>query len=139
MKEKYVIINGATYYESQLNLMSDKQLKDLILKCQYGIEEIAAKKKDYQNVNFNNFDDEHFQEVLAKFDSASVYLQSDIVLLNNILKMREEDDTESNETIWYRKFYDVSTRMMSKRKWLKICNQVNEESGIELENLVWVK
>ena len=138
-QEKYIKLNGKIYYESELRLMSDQQLNDLVIECQYGIDEITAKKLDYENVNSANKDDDHFIDVINKFETASVYLQSDIILINKIIKQRKLMNREINELDWYKKYYDITSRVMTKRKWIKTCKLVTEESGVALENLVWRK
>ena len=51
--ENFVKIDGITYFESQLRLMNEGQLNHLIERCQKGIDEIAMKKTDYENCNYN--------------------------------------------------------------------------------------
>ncbi len=114
--EKYVKIDGRVYYESELKMMSDKQLNQLIDMCQLGIDEISQKKSNYLDNDCNGDDPEHSQAVLDKFDAVACYLQTDIVLINKIIKTRIlEDDSD-----FYKVFYENAKISLWKRTFNKL-------------------
>ena len=127
--EKFIKVGGNVYYESQLRLMSNKQLNDLIEECQDSIEDIAAKKDDYKKNNSEPINSDHFWEVINKFESASVYLQSDIILISKILKEREP---ENNPADWYEAFYKIASKNMSIWKLNKFRQMTDESVGFAL-------
>lgn len=112
MRERFVKLNGHVYYESQLQLMSDNQLRRLVKECLDGIKEIELKSNDYRETNKDTDDIIHYQDVLNKFESATIYLQSDIVMIDKILKERAAKDNytvtyfSEEEFVWLKKFYE---------------------------------
>lgn len=129
MNERFVKVDGEIYYESQLVMMSNNQLKELIEKCQQGIEDIADKKEDYKLHNTEAQNSEHFWEVINKFESASVYLQTDIILISKILKTREPEN-DPNE--WYEEFYNIVSKNLPIWKKKKFADMTNESVGFKL-------
>lgn len=105
--ERYVKVDEILYYESELKLMNIKQLEDLIKRCQVGIDEIERKRQDYINNNYENPDIEHYEDVLKRFESASVFLQADIILITNIIKAKKHMMNAGNEIDWLRAFYNI--------------------------------
>lgn len=133
MRERFVKLNGIIYYESQLELMSDNQLKALIKECQKGIEEIEAKSSDYRETNKDTDDIIHYQDVLNKFESASIYLQSDIVMIDKILKNRTTDSKiekfSEKELLWYKTYYEESKNSLF---WKRVRDKTNQRIGYEI-------
>ena len=131
MQERFVKVNGKTYMESELRDMNEKQLRDLIKECQMGIEEIERKSADYRANNYDINNIEHYNEVLAKFKSASIFLQSDIVLINNIIKDNEPSPLYK-ELNWYRAYFETAKTVIFKSKHNKICEVASEKVGYSL-------
>lgn len=133
LKERFIKIEGSTYFESELRLMSDDQLRELISDCQTGITDISRKMEDYRTTNINTDDPEHYEDVLKRFESASVYLQSDIVLLSNILKERKFKSNAVDYSEWYKVFFEVTKNSVLKGKLKKLMNDTNKITGINME------
>lgn len=133
LKERFIKIEGSTYFESELRLMSDDQLRELISDCQTGITDISRKMEDYRATNINTDDPEHYEDVLKRFESASVYLQSDIVLLSNILKERKFKSNAVDYSEWYKVFFEVTKNSVLKGKLKKLMNDTNKITGINME------
>lgn len=130
--EKFIKIDNNFYYESELILMSTKQLNDLIKICQERIDEIEYKKNDYKITNYESKDMEHYTEVINKFETASIYFQSDIVLLSNIIKSKKNAMSICEKNDWYEEFFKVSQSVVSKRKLKKINNITNSKLGYSI-------
>lgn len=128
-KEKFIKINDEVYYESQLRLMSNNQLKELIDMCQKSIEDIADKKEDYKLKNEEPLNSEHFWKVIKSFESASIYLQADIILLSKILKSREP---ENDENEWYKKFYSIACNNLPMWKVKGFREKTSKEVGFSI-------
>ncbi|MCQ2086534.1 MAG: hypothetical protein MJZ37_00460 [Bacilli bacterium] len=131
MFDKYVKIDDRIYYESQMELMSEKQLYALIDECKNGIKEIEIRKNDYKVKNYDVNNLEHYNKVLQKFDSASVYLQSDIVLINKIIKAKRTAQLGNNED-WYKTFIRNTKSCITKRKFDKIVKETDASMGFKL-------
>ena len=131
MQERFIKVNGRTYTESELCVMNEKELTDLIKECQNGIEEIERKSADYRANNYDVNNIEHYNEVLAKFKSASIFLQSDIVLINNILKSNEPSPI-CKELNWYKAYFEITQNCITKRKHKKICEIASEKTGYDI-------
>lgn len=129
--ERYVKVNGKVHTESELYEMNEKQLKDLIKECQEGIEEIERKSEDYKVHNYDESNIEHYNQVLAKFKSASIFLQSDIVLINNILKLNKPNPLIM-ELNWYKEYYKVINSCTLKCNQRKAEKIVTEKLGYSL-------
>lgn len=128
-RERFIKVDGKVYYESELNLMSSKQLKELIELCQRGIEDIEEKKADYKSNNTEPKNSDHFWEVIEKFESASIYLQSDIILISKILKKREPENDESE---WYKEFYHTVSNNIAIWKVLRLKKITDEKVGFSI-------
>lgn len=116
--EKFIKVMGQTFTQSELEMMNEKQLQKLIEQCQLGIEEIDRKVADYK-INGDMSDMDHFNEVVGRFNAAAVYLQSDIVLINKIIKSKIHlGDVVGND--FYKKFYEVAKKNLWKRTFAKL-------------------
>lgn len=131
--ENYVIIEGVKYTESTLRLMNEVQLNELIKKCQAGIDEIALKEEDYKNTNYDNSNMEHYYEVIRKFEAASVYLQSDIVLISKIIKTKANTESVCDRNNWFECFFSITSSVITKRKLKKIINETNKSLGYSIK------
>ena len=131
VKEKFVKVDGEIYGESELQKMNSIQLNSLIIKCQQGIEEIEKKKSDYEKVNDGLEVDEHYRTVISKFNSASVYLQSDIVLITKVL--RERDGFGITKENWLEEFFTVAKNNLPVWKFLKLKKITTEKIGCDYE------
>lgn len=134
MRERFIKVDGNVYYESELNMMSNGQLNSLIKECEKNIEEIDRKSNDYKLNNYDLSNLDHYQEVMAKFESASIYLQADIVLIDKILKQRKnaahvEDDTSELDYNWCKEFVKLAKNNLLKGKWQKLYNKTCEMTG----------
>lgn len=138
MRERFVKLNGHVYYESQLQLMSDNQLRKLIKDCQDGIREIELKSDDYRINNKDTDDIIHYQDVLNKFESASIYLQSDIVMIDKILKDRAVKDNytvtsfSEEEFKWYKTFYENAKNTLLNMSFKNVERKTTEALGYSL-------
>lgn len=132
--ENFVKIDGITYYESQLRLMNEKQLNDLIKKCQKGIDEVEMKKQDYQNCNYDTANLDHYYEVINKFQAASVYLQSDIVLISRILKNKSNTVSICDKNDWYQEFFHTAARGLPRFLMQKLMKKTNSAVGYEIKH-----
>lgn len=130
--ENFVIIEGEKYYESALRLMNEGQLNNLIKKCQAGIDEIAVKKADYEDKNYNSTDLDHYYEVIKKFNSASVYLQSDIVLISRILKAKSNNESICDRNDWFEEFFHITASKLSRRKMQKLIKITEDTLGYKI-------
>lgn len=134
MNERFVKIGNNVYYESELNLMSDDQLKNIISRCQNGIDEISIKKADYELENKEFIDSEHCVSVLKKFSQASCYLQSDIVLIERILRNRKESYVDLDKELeWYKQFFKNTSNCILKSRFNNIVSVTNEICGYSLD------
>jgi CRISPR/Cas system CMR subunit Cmr4 (Cas7 group RAMP superfamily) len=107
--EKYIKIKENVYYESELSLMPDFQLRSLIEDCKSCIKEIEFKKKDYKQTSATENSERHNEHVFNLFDKTICYLQSDIVLLTKILKSKK---TVNEESLWSNVFYQVAKQKL---------------------------
>lgn len=117
--EKFIKVMGQTFFESELRMMNEKQLKKLIEQCQLGIEEIDRKVADYK-LNGDMSDMDHFNKVIGNFNAASVYLQSDIVMINKIIKEKAGTTSVATTDDFYKKFYEVAKANLWKRTFAKL-------------------
>lgn len=133
--ERFIKLNNVVYYESELRIMPDEQLKDLIQQCKQGIEEIQRKSDDYKMTNVYAEDQNHVKQTLEKFQSASVYLQSDILLINNILKERMLKSNYNDMSVWYKTFYNIAKTAIFRRRFNQIVKITNETVGFTPEGI----
>lgn len=129
MKERFVKVGNDVYYESALVKMSDEQLREIISRCQDGINQINIKKDDYELINKCNTDDPHYIEVMRTFNQASCYLQSDIVLIDRILKSRREQPSEIE---WYKCFVKNTFNCILRSRFRSIVDATNEQCGFSV-------
>ena len=126
--DRIVKVDGTVYTETELRGMTEAQLKALITKCQCGIEEIERKSVDYRINNYDEGNIEHYNQVLEKFKAASIYLQADIVLINNIIKEIQPTLIEK-ELTWYKEYYNTVNSCIMRGKQKKVTEFVINKLG----------
>ena len=131
MSERFVKLNDTVYYESTLRMLNEEQLKELIERCQAGIEETKKKLESFRNENYDENDIEHYEAVVKKFNSAIVYLESDIVLLEQIKRDKEffavPENDNNNE--WYREFFNQASASLFGHTFKKLVANTSITAG----------